>query len=303
MRRTRSIDPSLPPFHLFAEGDDGGGGGEGGGTMDWSSMVGSLPAELRDSVPDLGTSKDFPSFVGQYRDHRKMIGKDRLSLLTKDSQPEEIKEFFGKLGRPEKSTDYDLRGFAPKEGLPWDEAATPLLLEMLHRAGNNEDQANMIMRDYHDFQVGRYEQSVVALDESVETDGKALRREWGNDYNANIDLAQRAWKHIAGADLADIEDTRMQDGRKAGDHPVLIRILAEAGKLMHEHGRLGEGGAALSGHNGTPAAIRAKITELQASEKMKNPGHPQYPEAVKQFNTLIESLGNEPLDAGGAEDF
>ena len=83
----------------------------------------------------------------------------------------------------------------------------------------------------------------------------------------------------------------------------ILNALADAGKLMHEHGRLGEGGAALSGHNGTPAAIRAKIKELEASEKMKDPNHPQYPEAVKQLNTLIESLGNEPIDAGGAQEF
>ena len=313
MRRTQILDRPLPPFRLSADGGEGGegagsegaggGGGGGGGEVNWQSMVAALPAAVRESVPDVETSKDFPSFVVQHRELGALLGKDRVSMLTKDSEPAEIHAFFEKMGRPEKSTDYDLGDFKPKEGLPWDESSTGPLLELLHAAGNNNDQANKILRGYHDYQVSRYEQMQGALVESFEAEDKALRREWGNSYDANMDLGFRAWKQIAGDDFEGIEKTRMQDGRLVGDHPVLMRILAEAGKAMHEHGRLGEGSAAAGDHSGTPAAIRTKIKALQASGKLKDASHPQYAEAVTELNTLIEALGDEPLEAGGKDEF
>ena len=93
----------------------------------------------------------------------------------------------------------------------------------------------------------------------------------------------------------------MGDGRLAGDHPVLLRMMAQCGQLMAEHGRLGEGAAALGGASRTPAVVRSKINALQAEERMKDSNHPQHKEALAEWNMLIEQLGNEPLEPGGAE--
>jgi hypothetical protein len=308
MRPKQSIEVDLPPFPLLADdggGDPGGGGGEDGSgdptPADWSGMVAALPKDLRESVPDLQTSKDFPSFVTQYREQGKLIGTNRLPTLTKDSKLPAVYDFFKALGRPDKSTEYDLgNDFGPPENLPWDEESLPELLDVMHRAGLNNDQVKAIARGYVESAGRHFERLTGVANEAYEDLERGLRREWGNQYDENADLAHRAYKHVAGDQFQDAESLRLENGTAAMDHPVITRILAMAGQAMREHGLLGEAAGPLGG--ATPAVIRSKIAALQAEDRMNDSNHPQHAEALREWNSLIEQLGDEPLDPS-QEDF
>lgn len=307
MKRTRLAEPTFGPYRLRidggegGEGDDGGqGGGAGGdaGGSDWSTMIAGLPQELRDSVPDLTTSRDFPAFVTQYREQGKLLGTKRTAIPDKNAPMSQWYDFFKTLGRPDKPEEYDLGSdFGAPEGLPWDEQSLPELLDVMHRAGLNNDQVRAIAKGYVEASQRHFERLGAAALQSYEDEERALQREWGDKYDANLDLAHRAWNQMAGDDFDSIEQTRLMDGRLVGDHPVLVRIIAKAGQLMHEHGLLAESGAGqASGRGNDPAAIRAKIAKLEADPRMADQSHPEHKLVLKEWDALTRELGDEPLN-------
>ncbi|MDJ0972604.1 MAG: hypothetical protein QNJ06_22140 [Kiloniellales bacterium] len=56
---------------------------------------------------------------------------------------------------------------------------------------------------------------------------RALRATWGEDLSANLDLARRAARTFASPEL-----TRALEDSGLGDHPALIRVAAEVGRLL-----------------------------------------------------------------------
>lgn len=60
----------------------------------------------------------------------------------------------------------------------------------------------------------------------------ALRREWGRDFETRVSDAQRAVNQLGGDPLRELfNETGL------GDHPTLIRIFADMGRLLAYEGR------------------------------------------------------------------
>ncbi len=80
---------------------------------------------------------------------------------------------------------------------------------------------------------------------------RALQAAWGEDLAANLDLARKA----AGA-FASPELLRALDDSGLGDHPALIRVAAEVGRLLE--------GAAPAGSGPAPDQDAAALESLEA---------------------------------------
>ena len=118
-------DTGIDVGSLLGAGDDGGDGdGDGKGTD--PILPGDAPkkavAKYASQLPKAWQDDDFtgieelPSLYEGYRKLQKEVeaSKDKVSIPTKDSKPDEVRGFLRRLGMPEKAEDYDLPDYDVK---------------------------------------------------------------------------------------------------------------------------------------------------------------------------------------------
>lgn len=109
-----------------------------------------------------------------------------IQLPGENATEAERSEFFKKLGRPETPDQYSWK---PKEGIEIDPKVFAESAEVLHKAGINDAQHQVLM-DMHVAELQRIQESI--QNEQAEIASKseqALRAEWKDDYDANIQQA------------------------------------------------------------------------------------------------------------------
>lgn len=62
----------------------------------------------------------------------------------------------------------------------------------------------------------------------------ALRREWGGDYERNLNLSRRALREFGGEELLGFLSRTRADGMQLANHPEIVRWAANAGRALGE---------------------------------------------------------------------
>lgn len=282
----------LFPIRLCAD-DPGGGGPE----FDPGSIAEMPVTQMLGEKHDLAAHpalKDFKGVAGlakSFIDTQKMVGMDKSKLLTippDGASPEEMAEFYTKLGRPGDAKEYDFSEVAPVDseiGFAPNEAMLEQAKARFHEMGLNGKQAQGIIDFYYRYMeteaktIG--EQSANVADAAV----KQLAEEWGAAYDANLKLAQRAIAEYGSSELVQyLEETGL------GNNPMLVRAFAKAGESFREADEKGGDGNA-SGGPMTPAQAQATISQKYADESfMKAYGdanHPNHANALAEMQKLF----------------
>jgi hypothetical protein len=194
-------------------------------TASWEDVQSHIPEEFKDEKM-WENVKDTPTLLKNYAHAQKKMGSS-LSIPDENSTPEEINEFYGKLGRPETAEDYGVEFPELPEGNYWDDDAKNGFLNAAHTAGLNQTQVEQILGWYGDYSMD------VNLkgDQAIQNTTVELKKHWGERFDGNIALTQRAVAKLGGVELqAVLDETGL------GNHPDLIRAFHRAGKLMEEHG-------------------------------------------------------------------
>ena len=148
---------------------------------------------------------------------------------------DELSAFYRRIGRPDSADGYDIKPF---EGVPEDVHDNPANVEVrnrflnaAHGAGLTQDQAQAVIDFYYGEVTGAAHPADTA---GLEAD---LRREWGSDYEKNVQYGERAFQAFADPDLTD------KLGSVIGD-AGLLRMFARIGRRMGEAGATGMTGSA-----------------------------------------------------------
>ena len=122
------------------------GGTEAGSpaVIDWKA---SLSEDLRND-PSLASINDVASLAKGYVHGQKMIGADKIVIPKDDASPDEMNEFYNRLGRPEK---YEITKPQLAEGLEYNTDMETKMLGVLHEAGLSNAQANKVFAGYMDY--------------------------------------------------------------------------------------------------------------------------------------------------------
>lgn len=218
--------------------------------------------------------KDVNALAEGYINAEKMIGADKLVLPGKDAKPEDWDSVWNKLGRPEKVDGYQFPEVKDRPFTEADKGLQAVFAPIAHKLGLTQAQVT-----------GLAEWQIALTTESIklETEGAAnaqaeLRKEWGDQYDAKHDAAQRGLAAVLEASGQKIDSFKMMkltDGTFAFDNPMLLRLFATFGESISEGGFVGSsgGGAGSLGAFATPESAAAELDRLYAKD-FKDPNHP-----------------------------
>lgn len=148
----------------------------------------------------------------------------------KGATDEDIAKYHKQIGVPE-AYEWDLpEGHEPTEA---DTALQTKAGEVFKSVHMNATQQKAVNGLWNELQT---ESQRLMAEQSIkdqETQADALRSEWGNDYDANMRLAGQAWGEFGDSSL---EDLKLENGTRVGDHPGLMKIMAEVGRRIGESG-------------------------------------------------------------------
>lgn len=247
-----------------------------------SSWRDTLPEDLR-SNPSILTVPDVNTLAKNYVNAEKMIGAKRLVIPGERAAPAEWDSFFNAIGRPETVDKYESPSVKPAEGLPMDQAAVDEFRKTAHSAGLTNSQFKKVMDFYVERSNKVHEQVMGQLKGGVATATETLKRDWGDKFDANLDIAKAALRNFGG------EDTYKELENGLGNHIGLIKMLHSIGTKMMEDRSRGSSGLMVTGQTQAVQEIEALKLDQDFQKSLNNPQDPGHRAAVDRWMSTFRT--------------
>lgn len=207
----------------------------------------SLQTEDRGWI-ELKGYKGTADLVRAHRGLEKMLGgpRDRLLKLPEKDDAPEWGEVFGRLGRPETPDGYELQG------------ADAELLARAHAAGLSKRQVQALAGYLGERGKAAQEKQEAERAERADADVLALKREWGAEFDLNVQHGKRAVQAL-GWDEQTIEKLEEALGTKA-----TYQLAARIGRGLAEHSFVQGDNAAADARGGFGMSVAAAREKFQS---------------------------------------
>jgi hypothetical protein len=206
---------------------------------DPAEVKAETPANWRDTIEDEKARKLADRFTTAADMAKATLEfQQKLSkaivLPGKDAEPEEVAAFHKALGVPATPDAYKVTVDEEVLGKAED---SELLKEFLAISHKNHV-STAAAQDYLDWQAGVVKATMkaeaAALKKAADEGEATLRKEMGDDYDANAQLAHQTAREYGGEDLMAFADNVKIDGMLLGDHPVFVRTFTNVGRMVGE---------------------------------------------------------------------
>ena len=163
-----------------------------------------------------------------YRDAQQRLSAGNLrSVLPDNPTEEELKTWRSENGVPDSPDKYDVN---LGDGFVWSDADKPLLDDFAayaHQANMPANQVKQVLGWYASIQE-RQQAAIEEADEVFHQESEdKLRSEWGNEFRRNTNaIANLLDVHSTPEVKADILLARLPNGRRLGDDPAALKVLA-----------------------------------------------------------------------------
>lgn len=250
-----------------SEGADNGLG-EGNDNTGTTDAFAWVPEDYREEFRNDSTLNQFASqdaFIKAMLDDRKANGA-AIKLPGENATDEEWGKFYDRLGRPASSNDYGLSKDIP-EGLDFNEEFYNEFTREIYTAGLTKKQAEKIYNWYNNKSAEMAKDIDAKIQasykKSVDDAVASLKKEWGTDYQQNLDSAvAMANKFLSPATKQYLNATKL------GNNPLLIKDFYNLSKQVSGAQMRGEGP---SGNISSLAELEAKMAaNLRAPDYTTN---------------------------------
>ena len=251
-------------------------------TTTTSTWKDSISEQYRND-PNIEKFTEADALAKSYINAVKMIGQDKIAIPNNNSTDEAWNEVYDKLGRPESAEKYSLN--VKSEVVNLDDTAIKSFAEQSHKLGLNNKQAQGILEFYKNNMEGVAQQTKIDVETAQAQSEQELRQEWGRDFEAKVKQASA----LAKANMdAKVLDMPLQDGRKLGDHPEIIRGFAKIASMMQEDKIIATESENVNTTKDLESEISAIMNDKNHPYHVK--GHPDHDKSVQQMLTLREML-------------
>ncbi len=227
---------------------------------------------FRKRAEKFATDKDFAKSMH----HMSSTYDQRVPLPGADSKPEDWHKLYTRLGKPETANDYKFEW--GEERL--DDAGTAryeAFKKFAHDEHLTQKQFEGLVKLNQTFNGQDLEAASGQLDNFQLKTTELLRKEWGADFEANLEYGR-----TFGSDFADSPEewkaamdlTIMgpQGAMRVGDHPTLLKAFAKVGRMFSEDARIRS-----MEKSGETESIQAKIAEIEERAAKENKSTSQEP--------------------------
>jgi len=185
--------------------------------------------------------------------------------------------------------------------MPWDEDMESQMRARMHAAGLTDAQARTLFEGYVESQGAAWQDANAARARTLEATEAELHREWGDTFDALVDVANRAFAAAFGDRADDVRQLRLADGQYLGDHPDMVRAFARLGGLMGEAEFVG-GKTAAIGQSSTEARSQLQALEVDPAFRaaLLDRAHPEHRDAVARRSDLARAAYGEETDPAEA---
>jgi hypothetical protein len=147
-------------------------------------------------------------------------------LPTEKSSPEEWNNYYKAIGRPDKPEEYELNN----DGVAVDENLLKTMLPVFHELGLNKKQAQTLNSKWNEVQKGALEAAEKAIESQREKTTGEFKKEWGNNFDANLKKADAAGNRVFGAEfMAALKNANLHV------NPSVIKGLFKLSEVIGEH--------------------------------------------------------------------
>jgi hypothetical protein len=268
-------------------GAGGGAGGENGG----QSL--SLRAQLAGQFEDANEKQGFESWANKYTTDKEWLKglnnmrttfDQKVTLPSGDSKPEDWDKFYQRIGKPATPKDYK---YEWGESKPDDATLARFegFKEFAHKHHLTQPQVEALVK-WNQETEGQME-GVLAeqVDAYQNKTIEFLRKEWGPDFEQNLEYASAAGQHLASDHKAfkafsDMTILGKEGGMRVGDHPAFLDVMAKVGRMFAEDTR------ALNMHNsGEAESIQQQIRTIEEEARKANKST-----ADREYHERLEPL-------------
>ncbi len=221
-----------------------------------ASWIDGLPDDLK-AKPTLQKFKDVEDIVRSYVSLESMLGKDRLIVPSEESAQADWDNFYNKLGRPETPDGYELK---LPDNIPVDEGFVNNFKQWAHSVGLSKKQTAELAKKYAEFESQMVAQTQEEINKNIMEAAESLKKDWGTEYEANVERANAALS-TAAAEIPELIEWLNASNILAD--PVFAKILNFFGRGLSEDTLRG-------GRATTPqGTAEAKLNELFSDSDFK----------------------------------
>ena len=237
----------------------------------------TMPEGLRDE-PSLQTFDSVDKLAKSYVNAVKMIGGNPDNLISLPQEGESWDSFYNQLGRPEQADGYDFG--EDVDGVLDD------FKSFAHQNNFTQNQADNLLELFGDIQEEDAKNEEQAMEDLKVETTIGLQRDWGKNYDGNLDYARRAYAQFGTAEL-----TEVLDGSGFGNHPEMIKAFSKVGQLLGEEALAV--GTGLGRNQMSPQSAQEEIQALYRdkdfSKSYRDNKDPSHKTAMSKMDRLFKT--------------
>lgn len=251
-----------------------------------SEFLETISEEFR-SDPSLADIKDIDSLAKGYIHAQKLVGVDKIPAPRDDWGDNDWEQHNVRLGRPEEAKGYDTFDFNTvddrPEGFELDTNALDGFKALLHKNGISKRQGDAIIKDMTLSNMKDFGESSTKANADREAAIAELKTEYGDDYDANISIANEIVKKFGGDELNDFLSSS-----GLGSNKHMIKAFVEIGKhFVNDTSKApGESGLNFGSAANAQAELKRLSGDTEFLKALNDKGHIGHRTALERWRNL-----------------
>lgn len=180
-------------------------------------------AEGNDKLSKFNDGATVPIDIVKSYIEMEKISSGKVKIPDENSTPEERSSFYDKIGRPKTASPTSPEGYDVKisEGTKVDEQFLTTMANSAHKYGASKELFQGLVEDFLGYQNQQLEATRIAGE-------TALKGEWKDSYDKNIEITQRAYQAFD----TDGEFGKLMTDSMLGNDPRVVKMFFRIGQKM-----------------------------------------------------------------------